>query len=520
MHVVLISTYVQPVALGMRYVSAYLKQAGQRVTCLFVCSERQGSEPLADSLLADIVAHCKDVDVVGLSLMTNSFFRSCQITEALRKGGVRAPILWGGTHPTVAPEESAQVADFVCIGEGEKAMLEFVENVRSGRDPSDTRGFAFMKDGRLVRNPIYPLTDDLDTYPFPDYDMSDHLVAHKGRLVPVEPKLLGGTLRRYRLSSTRGCPYSCSFCNNGTQLRIYREAGYGPMWVRKRSADSIIAEIEHARANYPSIREVNLIDDLFLIRNEQEVQVFVDAYKQRVNLPIQLDAFPTTVTEDKIRRLADLPLRLISMGIQSGCQDTLVNIYNRPTRIERVAEAIRTISAAGLYAEYHYLVNNPFESEDSLVETLRFVADHHHGPAKVRYFPLQFYPGSVMYQRARDEGVIGERHEAAYSGVYHGKAFIKKARYLEIWLRVAVGLRNAGVSSATVHRVIGLATHPTIRRCLDHRWFAPMGFAFYRVGRVLHKNLRSVTKPFRRSAAKAARKTGKPKPAIAQKTAA
>ncbi len=519
MHVVLISTFVQPVALGMRYISAYLKNAGHRVTCLFVCTERQGGSALDDSVMADIIEQCQNADIVGLSVMTNSYFRSCQITEALRKGGITAPILWGGTHATVAPEESAEIADYVCIGEGEKAMLEFVENVQAGRDPSTTRGFACMKDGQLVRNPIYPLTDDLDSYPFPDYDMKDHFVSHKGRLVPAEPKLLGGTLRRYRLSSTRGCPYTCSFCNNATQLSIYRDAGFGPMWVRKRSAESIIAEIEHAIANYPSIKEVNLIDDLFLIRSEEEVQTFVDSYKERLDLPIELDAFPTTVTEPKIRRLTELKIHHISMGIQSGCQETLKNIYNRNTKLEHVAEAIRIISDAGLHADYHYLVNNPFESEESLVETLRFVADHHRGPAKVRLFPLQFFPGSEMYQRARAEGVIGDRHESAYSGVYHGKAFIKKARYLEIWLRVAIGMRNAGFSSARVHRVIDFAVNPTVRRYIDRKWFAPVGFTLYRVGHVLHKNVRSLTKPFRKSAAKKKRHAAG-QPSAPQKSAA
>jgi len=488
MHIVLISTYAQPIALGMRYVSAFLKQANHRVTSLFLAGRHDGKELLPAPLRDDVVDRCRDADVVGLSLMTHSFYKACAVTDALRRAGIRAPIVWGGTHPTVAPEESAEVADYICIGEGEKAMRAFVEALAAGRDPHATPGFAYMKDGRLIRNDIYPLADDLDTYPFPDYDLTDHWVAHKGRLVPAEPRLLGGALRRYRLSSTRGCPYSCSFCNNAAQLAIYRQAGQAARWVRKRSVESIIAEIEHIRARYPSIEEINLIDDLFLIRNEEEVRTFVEAYKQRVNLPLELDAFPNTVTEAKIQLLKQLPIHLISMGIQSGSQDTLLNTYNRPTRVERVAEAIRIIADAGLYAEYHYLVNNPFEPERSLIETLRFVADHHRGPAKVRIFPLQFYPGSVMYRRAREAGIIGPRHEAAYRGVYRGKAFIKQSRYLEIWLRVALALRGVGLSPKTVHRVIDLAIHPAVRKCLDRRGFAPLAFALYRLGRVFYKN--------------------------------
>ncbi|UCG17542.1 MAG: B12-binding domain-containing radical SAM protein [Phycisphaerales bacterium] len=494
MQVVLVSTYTYPLALGLRYVSSFLKRAGHDVTMLFMSSERdEAAAGFAQPLLDDFVQRCQPADVVGLSLMTNSFYRSCVLTEAIRKAGVKAPIVWGGTHPTVAPQESARVADYVCIGEGEKVMVEFVEALQAGRDPSRTRNFAYLRNGDLVRNPTCPLTDDLDDYPFPDYNMKGHWVAHKDKLVPAEPKRLRGALRRYRMSSTRGCPYSCSFCNNSTQMRIYQGPGLGK-WVRKRSNASIIAEIEGARERYPSIEAVNLIDDLFLIRNEEEVAQFVEVYEERVNLPLDLDAFPNTVTDRKIKLLSRLPIDLISMGIQSGSEDTLRRLYHRPTKTDTIARAVRILSDHGVHAEYHYLVANPFEPEDNMRETLRFVADHHRGPAKTRIFPLQLYPGSAMYERARKEGVIGEHHEEAYRFTYAGKKHIMQASYLDIWLRIVLALRVAGVPSWWVHRVIDFALHRWVRRCLDNRLFAPAAYIAYRTGRMFYKNL--IYKPF------------------------
>ncbi len=495
MDVVLVSTYTYPIALGMRYVSSFLKRAGHNVTLLYMGSRRDTAEAdISPTLLEDFVERCRPARVVGLSLMTNTFYRSRALTEALRGAGVRAPIIWGGTHPTVAPYESASVADYVCVGEGERAMLDFVDALESGRDPGQTPNIAYLRNGALVRNPPHPLTDDLDDYPFPDYDLEGHWAAHADRLVAARPALLRGVLRRYRLSSTRGCPYSCSFCNNATQMQIYRDAGAGRHWVRKRSVESIITEIESVRRRYPKIEAVNLIDDLFLIRSEEEIDAFVEAYRQRVNLPLELDAFPNTVTEAKIASLSRLPIELLSMGIQSGCEDTVRKLYNRPTRTETIARAMRIISKHRLRAEYHYLVSNPFETEESMIATLRFVAEHHRGPAKLRLFPLQLYPGSVLYERARAEGIIGEHHEQAYRGVYHRKKHIMTARYLEIWLRIALALRGAGVPSAWVHRVIDFALHRWVRKCIDRRWFAPASFYAYRTVRTVYRNL--VYQPF------------------------
>ncbi|MBN1513353.1 MAG: B12-binding domain-containing radical SAM protein [Phycisphaerae bacterium] len=498
MHVILVSTYVYPIALGMRYVSAVLKRAGHRVTVLFLNTPPGKPQmELPPGLRDDFVDHCREADVIGVSLMTHSFQRSCHLTQIIREAGLRAPVVWGGTHATVAPRESAEFADYVCVGEGENPMLAFVDALAAGRDPGGTRGFACIRHGRFVQNPAFPLTSDLDTLPFPDYDMEGHWVVQRGRLMEARPELLGGVLQRYRTSSTRGCPYSCSFCNNSTQMRVYRGPGLGK-WVRKRSTESVIVELESICARYTQVEAVNLIDDLFLIRSEAEIEEFVEAYRARVNLPIEFDAFPNTITERKIAQLARLPVSLISMGIQSGSPDTLRNLYNRPTHTQTVAKAIDIIARHGLPAEYHYLVANPFESEASRVETLRFAAEHHRGPARIRIFPLQFYPGSVLYDRARTEGVIGERHEEAYrfASAGKGKRHLLTLGYLDIWLMIVLGLRNAGLSAHTAHRAVSFALNPFVRWCLDRRRFASVAFVIYRVGRSLYRNL--IVKPILR----------------------
>ncbi len=496
MKVVLVSAGTYPLALGIRYVSAFLKRIGHSVSCLYMSHRGRPDAALPPALLSDFIEHCRGADVVGIGLMTNSFYRACELTDALRKAGTQSVIVWGGTHATVAPRECTDHADYVCVGEGEKAMVVFLDALAAGRDPGLTPGFARLRHGQLEQNPLYPLADDLDSYPFPDYALDGHWVVEHERLVPARPELLRGVLRCYRMLSTRGCPFSCSFCNNATQLHLYRDEGHGRHWVRKRSVETIIAEIEQIRSLYPSVSAVNLVDDLFLIRTEAELEAFVSAYGERVNLPIELDAFPNTVTEAKIRLLSRLPIQLISMGIQSGCQETLLSLYNRPTRVERVADAIRIISSHGLRAEYHYLVCNPFESDASLLQTLRFAASFHRGPAKLRLFPLQFYPGSALCARARGEGVIGEHHETAYHGVYAAREQIAKARYLEIWLRIVLALRGVGVPAGAVHRLVDVVTHPWTRRILDRSWFAPLSFVLYRVGRGLHNvTLRPILQP-------------------------
>jgi len=491
MRIGLVSTHTHPFALGLRTISAYLKAAGHDVVVLFMASRRDTTRPdYTPQALNDFVARLRDCDLIGLSLMTNNYHRACALTRVIRADGLKAPIVWGGTHPTVAAEECLAHADVVCLGEGEGPMRELAERLETGRDPTTVSNLWYRSGGALsptreIRNPLAPQAQDLDALPFPDYDLETHWVAQTGGLAPAAVQNLRGALETLRVITARGCPYHCTFCNN-TALRLVH--GGGGRWVRTRSVENVLAEVRHMVARFPTIRAVNFVDDLFLVRGEAELAHFAAEYNRDVGLPLQLDVFPNTVNEAKIATLARVPLQLVSMGIESASADTLQHIYERPTTPARIAAAIDTLAQHRIPAEYHYIVSNPYEPEANVIETLRFIATHHRGRAVLRVFPLMFYPGTPLYARARADGRIDGRDDAAYD--YMGTGALQFARhdYLAVWLRIVLGLRNVGVPRWWCHRVIDFATARGVRTVLDRRWFCPAAFLLYQVGRKLVRN--------------------------------
>jgi len=484
----LISTYGQPLALGLRYVSSYLKQHGHDVRMLFISSKRDTARAgFPPTLIESLVEYLRDVDLVGFSLMTNTFHRSRVLTESIRQASIKVPIVWGGVHPTVAPEESLAVADAVCIGEGEQTMLELADAIQAGRDPTRIRGLWWQRNGQILQNPVRPLEDNLENYPPPDYEMENqHYVVRDGRLAPARPELMRNVLTRYRVQTTRGCPFRCAFCNNSALQRIYRDKG---PWVRMRSNQNVIAELEERVARFPSIEAINIIDDLFFIRDEDTLADFARMYVDRINLPLELDAFPTTVSRRKIEILRQMPIALVSMGIQSGSPDTLVNLYARRTPIERIVEAINLLADGKIPAEYHYIISNPFEPDANLIETLRFAARHHRGPAIVRVFPLALYPGTPLFERALADGIIAGRHEEAYDYTYDSRLYVLKDSYLAMILRAVLGLKGAGLSARWAERFVNLASSPAIRWARDWRWFPYLAYGGYRVGRFVTRRI-------------------------------
>lgn len=477
MRVVLVATQTHPVAIGLRYLSSYLKSAGHDVRMVFLSS--QHSAKGLDFTRPDferLFQFCRESDLIGLSLMTSGYYLAAKLTQAIRDRKINVPVVWGGIHPTVAPDESLEIADAICMGEGEESTRLLLQRMSRGKDPTDIGGMGFRAGGwfgnsRNLINPVLPLDRPLEDYPFPDYDLKTHWILRKGEFVQARPELLRSALQRLRVQTTRGCPYSCTFCNNTVWQELYRGKG---KWVRQRSNQSIIAEITSMRARFPTIRAVNIIDDLFLVRHEDVLEDFVARYTSQVNLPLELDAFPNTVTEAKVRILTRLPLHLISMGIQSGSPDTLQNVYHRPTTPERISECIDLFSKYGLRAEYHYIIANPYESEENVIASMRFIASHHKGPAVLRVFPLMLYPGSPLYKRARNDGIIGERHEDAYQPTFRWKRILARYTYLYLWLDIVLSLRNAGLPPHMAHRLIDIITNRLVRACLGHRWFTPI----------------------------------------------
>jgi anaerobic magnesium-protoporphyrin IX monomethyl ester cyclase len=482
MRIALISAYSRPFAIGLRYVSSCLKAAGHDTFMVFMNSAEVAAKADRPSgMMEELLARLDGCNLVGLSLMTNSFRQACAMTRGLRGAGFTAPIIWGGVHPTLQPEECLDHADAVCIGEGEQPMLDLAERLENGDDPTAIPGLWFRAGGgfgnsRPVHNPVGPLTTSLDDLPFPDYELETHWVAEEGRLRPADAGRLRGALHRFTLITSRGCPYQCAFCNNSALRAAH---GDPSRWVRLRSLDRVLEEMRYAVDCFPTIREFHIVDDLFFLQDAAAIEGFVDRYNSGPALPLLFQVSPLTVTERKVQAIARAPLKVVIMGIQSGSRDTLYNVFARPTTPDRIAQAIDLLAKYRLPTEYHYIVNNPYESEANVVETLRFVASHHRPAKIIRTFPLMFFPGTPLSERAKADGLIDGSHQLAYEhrSTHAGREI--RRDYMTMLMRIVLGLRNAGVPSRVVHAFLDIALRPNVRRVLGSRYVAACGFAAY-----------------------------------------
>lgn len=427
MKIALISPYEGMQAIGVRIVSSYLKREGHDVKVLFM--PQLFTEPYDAKTLAAATDFLKESDLVGISLMTNYFDNAVQITRALKeKCGM--PVIWGGVHPTIRPEESLEHADMVCIGEGEMAFVELVRRMEAGDDYRNVRSIWLNHDGAIVRNDVWPLVQDLDSVPFQDYDYARHHISDRGRIVELTPELLKSNLNReYMTMATRGCPFGCTYCFNNTYNAMYR----GQKPLRRRSIGGVLDELRVVKRNLPFLELIKFDDDNFFSYSRDEIRQFSEGYRKDIGIPLIITGVaPSTLTSEQLGMLIDAGLVGLRMGIQTACETTK-RMYKRRHSNDQVLNAARIINEYKhiIRPQYDIIIDNPYETDDDLAETLRFLS-HLPVPYLLSIYSLNLYPGTELYNKAKADGSIVDDHEDIYRKYYHScrKTYINRLFFL------------------------------------------------------------------------------------------
>jgi len=448
--ITLISPYPDITAFGLRTISAYLKRHGHKTQMIFLPDPYgddliYGVKRYDDHVLNEMISLCIDSDLIGITLMTNFFDGAVQITKKL-KSKTDIPIIWGGVHPTIRPEESLEYADIVCIGDGEEAILNLVKKLKRGEDYSKILNLCLKLNGKIIRNPLNPLPKDLDIYPAPDYISKDHHIMYGQQIRPLTPELMKLFLERgtvaaylkktgYQTMTGRGCPHKCAYCINDAIKNLY----YGQSYLRWRSNAHVMDELLWVKEHMPYVGYIWISDDAFFGRSLTNIKEFCREYKKKIGLPFSVLASPLTVTEEKMDSLVDAGLIYIQMGIQSGSRK-IQELFNRKTMSnEKMMKAIRIINKNKdkMYPpSYDFILDTPYETDEDEIESLKFISQIPK-PYRLQPFALVLYPGTSLYHMAKTDGLITDEKRQIYSKSY----VMREPSYLNLLMTFAKGGR-------------------------------------------------------------------------------
>jgi len=386
-------------SINTRNLSSYLKKNGYEVICFF-CSGSFNTNNL-NELIGLIRA--ENIGLVGISLVTDDYYSAITVTKAIKEK-LLLPVIWGGAHVNVKPDESLRHADMICLGEGEEALLCLVKNYDEGKFDLSTKNIWFKTDNGIVQNEMRDLEENLDTYPFPDFDLNSQFVMTENGFEKLAEKHFNG---EYSIMTSRGCPYSCHYCYNSYRRRQYKGKG---KYLRKRSVEKVIEELVQAKKTLSSLVRINFWDDSFIARNMEDFILFQKLYKERVNLPFFALVEPMAFDYDKIKILRDSGLAALQLGIQTGSEQINREVYNRRVSNQRVVEVASQIRALGINVIYDVIFNNPYEEGTDVAQTVKLFLQFPR-PVALQGFNLIFYPGTEITDRALKDGFISVKEE-------------------------------------------------------------------------------------------------------------
>lgn len=339
-------------------------------------------------------AYCKEQvetftpDVVGISVVSLYFDYARRIARFVKEFH-DVPIIVGGYHAMMSPEEMIQVEDFdaVCTGDGEYTLSEYLTVLEDGGDLREVRGLWFKNGLHVIKNEPREFNPDLDALPIPNYDLFDDL-----------DKYLHYLQRLYVLG-TRGCPYRCTFCAESILCRVNPGNRF-----RERDPRCYVREIEYLYHRYASrgMRAAHIYDAVFTF-NETWLRQWVDEYCSRGlhrKLPYTtfLKADRHNASEEKIRLLAESGCLQVRIGLETADDGIRSDVLNKKGSSNDVAmDIIRMCNRYGIIVKTYSMLGLPGDTRESIRRTYQYCKSPLiHIPMYFAYTPL---PGTPLARR-------------------------------------------------------------------------------------------------------------------------
>jgi radical SAM superfamily enzyme YgiQ (UPF0313 family) len=329
--------------------------------CLAAALQEEGYKP---RILDMRVGNWADREVgnllfVGITSMSGLQIRyGLEFARKVRAENASIPIVWGGVHPTLLPEQTAanDYVDVVVHGEGEETIKDLAHALHSAHSLESVKGITYKSEGRIVSTPDREFIN-LDKLP----DSLPYDLLHKERY----PSLKAG---RIHIQTSRGCPHRCGFCYNSLFNR--------GRW-RAKSPRKVLREIERLTQEFPGITCIDIVDDNFFVDKERVEQICSEMIRRRIATPWRANCrfdYMSSYSKDFVNLLERSNCIELDFGAETGSKRLLSLIGKGVTPSQMVA-ALRNLreSAPSIEPYVFWMTGFPTETSEDLSETFRLI---------------------------------------------------------------------------------------------------------------------------------------------------
>ena len=277
--------------------------------------------------------------------------------------------------------------------EGERALLSLVDSLRNGGMWKNCPNIAYRdKEGSIVSNPPLPLVSDLDELPFPSRDYLPYILNELRDI---------GVLT---VATSRGCYMNCGFCS----IRNFYGPPEGNIW-RARSVENIISEVKLLKQQFPSIREIVTVDDIFTgpPRGRMERMAEFKQALERSNLCLMFSISErvNTIDEDTVNLLRDIGVRQILVGLESASQQILHKL-NKGISLKDHKRALDLLDRYGIDATISFINFTPWSTLEQIELNVSYFLRFRLNLLQGMLNRFQIYDGTPLAKELEREGLI------------------------------------------------------------------------------------------------------------------
>lgn len=379
--------------LGLGYISSYLRKYGEHKydiriidgnTCKDVRKEIEGFNP----------------DIVGFTGHSPQIKEAVILSNQIREWKKDVFQMIGGVHVSADPVNTLKrgAFDVAVLGEGEATFKEAVDLFAGGnkKEIFKIKGTAYRDGERVIANERRLQIEDLDSIPFPARDLFD-MDYYLGLSFGVRGLVKAGVTS---ITSSRGCPYSCSFC--GVSI-VFKK-------VRQFSREYCMAEITELAERYKA-KALYFADDTF-ITNKKNVFTFCDnmvrsGLSKKISWTAQARANLIDWPDlEMLKAMKAAGCIQLEFGFESGSDYVLGLLKQNKVTVADNQRAIDVTYKSGLRVLGTFIVGTPDEREVDLELTKDFIRKNLKKLGYFQTFICTPFPGSPLYEICRERKMV------------------------------------------------------------------------------------------------------------------
>jgi|TARA_R110000824_G_scaffold10868_3_gene47640 anaerobic magnesium-protoporphyrin IX monomethyl ester cyclase len=303
-------------------------------------------------------------DIICASAMSDMFYYTVKFLTYMKEEGYDIPVICGGIHPTLQPDDaiSHDCVDYIVIGEGEDVLLPLVDSILDKEDPSYMTKVPvwYKKDGKIVKTLGNSLVD-LDGLPVLNYEFYDNRQFLR--------QFEGKVLRSGDVQTMRGCPRRCTYCANAELNKVYQTMEGWTGW-RVFTPERFVEEAEYLVKKH-KLEFFKFFDEDMLLRPEEDFAALSELYKKKVGIPFTMQTHPGTVTKKKVELLKDMNCASMTISMECGNNHYRMHELKRRYTNEKFIETINLVKDAGIpRVTALTMIGLPMESRKMIFETI------------------------------------------------------------------------------------------------------------------------------------------------------